>query len=357
MKELNTFQKYFVEEFFDDYREGLMPRREFLRRLLYITGGMAASVATLSLLGCTPGELAELTATVNTVANTATALPDTAVPTIAATVVPTDETSPGPTESAPAADSTEPPVAQLEPVPGAQSPYSVPEGDPAVVTGNVSFSSEGDQIVAYQARPAADGVYPGMLVCHENRGLNDHIRDVARRLAKAGYAALAIDLLSREGGAAAVSADQIPALLSAAPEQRHVDDFAAGLAYMQTSDFVDATRIGMTGYCFGGGITWRSAVALPELRVVVPFYGPAPDLAQVPNIRAAVFGVYAEQDSRINAGKDALEDALLNAGITFELKIYAGVNHAFHNDTGQRYIEEQATRAWLDTLDWLEQYL
>ncbi len=357
MKELNTFQKYFVEEFYDDYREGLMPRREFLRRLLYITGGMAASVATLSLLGCTPGELAELTAAVSTIADTSTALPDTAVPTIAATVVPTDETSPASTESVPTADPTEPPVAQLEPVPGAQSPYSVPEGDPAVVTGNVSFSSTGDKIEAYQARPAADGVYPGMLVCHENRGLNDHIRDVGRRFAKAGYAALAVDLLSREGGAAAVSADQVPALLSAAPEERHVADFAAGLAYMQSLDFVDATRIGMTGYCFGGGITWRCAVALPELRVAVPFYGPAPDLTQVPNINAAVFGVYAEQDSRINAGKDALENALLNARTTFELKIYTGVNHAFHNDTGQRYVEEQATRAWLDTLDWLEQYL
>ena len=167
MKELNTFQKYFVEEFFDDYREGLMPRREFLRRLLYITGGMAASVATLSLLGCTPGELSELSAAV-----TATALPDTAVPTLAATLVPTDEPSPAASESAPAADPTEPSVAQLQPVPGAQSPYSVPEGDPEVVTANVSFSSAGDQIGAYQARPAAEGVYPGMLVCHENRGLN-----------------------------------------------------------------------------------------------------------------------------------------------------------------------------------------
>jgi carboxymethylenebutenolidase len=113
----------------------------------------------------------------------------------------------------------------------------------------------------------------------------------------------------------------------------------------------------MTGYCFGGGITWRCAVALPELKAAVPFYGPAPDLEQVPNIEAAVFGVYAELDNRINAGKDALEQALLAAGITYQMKVYPGVNHAFHNDTGQRYVEEQATQAWLDTLAWFEQYL
>jgi carboxymethylenebutenolidase len=96
---------------------------------------------------------------------------------------------------------------------------------------------------------------------------------------------------------------------------------------------------------------------LPELKAAVPFYGPAPDLEQVPNIRAAVFGVYAEQDNRINAGKDALEQALNDAGITHQIKVYHGVNHAFHNDTGQRYVEAQATQAWRDTLAWFEQYV
>jgi carboxymethylenebutenolidase len=169
--------------------------------------------------------------------------------------------------------------------------------------------------------------------------------------------ALALDLLSREGGTAAVDQDQVPALLSGAPVERHVGDFAAGLQYLQSLDYVDGARIGMTGYCFGGGITWRCAVALPELKAAVPFYGPAPDLAQVPNIQAAVFGVYAEQDERINAGKDALEQALKDAGKTYQMTVYPGVNHAFHNDTGQRYVEAQATQAWQDTLAWFEQYL
>ena len=183
----------------------------------------------------------------------------------------------------------------------------MPEGDPAVASSQVRFTSQGDEIMAYLARPATDGLYPAILVCHENRGLNPHIQDVARRFAKEGYVALAIDLLSREGGTAAQDRDQVPAMLSGAPAERHVGDFGAGLAYLQTLDYVDGDRIGMTGYCFGGGITWRSATALPELKAAVPFYGPAPDLEQVPNIKAAVFGVYAEQDNRINAGKDALE--------------------------------------------------
>jgi carboxymethylenebutenolidase len=113
----------------------------------------------------------------------------------------------------------------------------------------------------------------------------------------------------------------------------------------------------MTGYCFGGGITWRCATAIPELRAAVPFYGPAPELEDVPNIQAAVLGVYAEQDERINAGIEALEQALMDAGKTYDINIYPGVNHAFHNDTGERYIEAQATQAWNDTLEWFEQHV
>jgi carboxymethylenebutenolidase len=225
------------------------------------------------------------------------------------------------------------------------------------VSSEVSFTSQGDEITAYLAHPAGDGVYPGILVCHENRGLNPHIQDVARRFAKEGYVALAIDLLSREGGTAAQDRDQVPALLSGAPAERHVADFAAGLAYLQNLDTVDADRIGMTGYCFGGGITWRCAVALPDLKAAVPFYGPAPDLEQVPNIKAATFGVYAELDDRINAGKDALEQALIDAGITHQMKVYPGVNHAFHNDTGGRYKPDAAKDAWSRTLAWFGQYL
>lgn len=325
MEELNKFQRYFVEEFYDDYRDGLISRRTFIRRVAFITGSMAAAGTAMLAVGCQPIELPPPSAT-----------------------MPTAE----PATGEPAAEDE-----ALQPVPDAQSPLSVPEGDPAVESGEVTFTSQGDEISGYLARPAAEGTYGAILVCHENRGLNDHIRDVARRFAKAGYVALAIDLLSREGGTEAHDRDEVPGLLSGADAGRHVADFAAGMDYLRGLDFVAGERIGMTGYCFGGGITWRAATEIPDLKAAVPFYGVAPDLEEVPNIQAAVFGVYAEEDERINAGKDALQQALEEAGVTHQMKVYPGVNHAFHNDTGQRYDEEQATQAWQDTLAWFEQYL
>lgn len=320
MKQLDTFQKYLVEEFYDDYREGLLSRRTFIRRVAFITGSMAATVAAMAAAGCQPIELPA--------ANEA--MP-TATPAAA-------QAAPAPT--------TEP-----------QSPLSVAADDPDVQASEITFPSGADEIMGYLAQPAAAGVYPAILVCHENRGLTPHIQDVARRFAKAGYVALAIDLLSREGGTASRDRDEVPGLLTDAGPERHVGDFSAGFDYLQTLETVDGERIGMTGYCFGGGITWRAATALPGLKAAVPFYGPAPELDQVPNIQAAVFGVYAEQDERINAGIEPLEQALADAGITYQITIYPGVNHAFHNDTGERYVEEQATQAWEDTLAWFAEYV
>jgi carboxymethylenebutenolidase len=355
MKELNPDQRYLVEEFYEDYREGLLSRRAFIRRLFFITGSMAATFSTMNLLGCSASELPDPTDTIAPSESPATLPP--ADPTATPSPEPTGATpSPEPAAS-PSPLPAETAAAQLVPVPGAQSPFSVPEGDAAVITSEVGFTSQGDEIMAYLARPAADGVYAGVLVCHENRGLNPHIRDVARRFARAGYVALAIDLLSREGGAESLDRDQVPGLLGQAGPERHVADFISGFGYLQSLELVDGARIGMTGYCFGGGITWDVATELPELKAAVPFYGRSPDLARVANIQAAVLGVYAEQDQRINAGIEPLEQALSDAGITHQLNVYPGVNHAFHNDTGQRYVEAQATQAWLDTLDWFEQYL
>ena len=318
MKETETFRRYLLEEFYDDYREGEISRRTFIRRVAFLTGSMAATVTAMTAVGCQPIEL-----------------PATTEP------MPVD---------------TPPPAAEAA-APEAQSPFSVAEDDPAVQTEQVTFDSGGDEIMAYLARPAAEGVYAAVLVCHENRGLTPHIEDVARRFAKEGYVALALDLLSREGGTAAHDRDAVPALLTDAGADRHVGDFIAGADYLRTLEYVDGERIGMTGYCFGGGTTWRVATAMPDLAAAVPFYGPAPELDQVPNIQAAVFGVYAEQDERINAGIEALEQALIDAGTTYQIKIYPGVGHAFHNDTGERYGEEQAIQAWQDTLDWFEQHL
>jgi carboxymethylenebutenolidase len=334
MPELNRNQEYLIKEFYEDYRAGRLSRRSFIRRIAFIMGGMGAAIATMSALGCTPDELpAE----------------DEPLP------------APEPTQATPQARPTSgvTPAAtpELVPVPGAQSPLSVPEGDPAVEAREVTFTSQGDEIMAYLARPAEDGVYPAILVCHENRGMNAHIQDVARRFAREGYVALAIDLLSREGGTAAHGPDEVPGLLGQAGPERHVVDFIAGFQYLQGLDFVAGERIGMNGYCFGGGITWDVATQLPGLKAAVPFYGRAPDLEQVPNIRAAVLGVYGQLDTRINAGNEALEQALIAGGVTHRMNVYPGANHAFHNDTGGRYVQEQATRAWQDMLAWFEEYL
>jgi len=324
MNDNETFKKYLIEEFYDDYREGLISRRTFIRRVAFITGSMAAAATAMLAVGCRPVEL-----------------PAASEP------MPQRETPMAGEEAS----------AELATVPGARSPLSVPEGDPAVQTSEVTFPSGSDEIMAYLALPAAAGVYPAVLVCHENRGLTPHIEDVARRFAKAGYVALAIDLLSREGGTASRDRDEIPGLLTDAGAERHVADFVAGYQYLQTLDFVDGERIGMTGFCFGGGITWRVATALPELKAAVPFYGPAPELSEVPNIKAAVLGVYAELDERITGGMPALEQALQAAGVTHKMNVYPGVDHAFHNDTGERYNEEQATQAWNDTLAWFADQL
>ncbi len=321
-KEIGTFRKYLIEEFYDDYREGEINRRTFIRRVAFITGSMAATVAAMSAVGCQPIELPAATEPMPTAAPAGETIPPTSVP---------------PTEP--------------------QSPLSVAEDDPAVQGADITFPSGDVEVMGYLAQPAEAGVYPAILVCHENRGLTDHIRDVARRFAKNGYVALAVDLLSREGGTAANDRDAVPGLLTNAGADRHVADFLAAADYLKTLETVDAERMGMTGYCFGGGITWRVATALPALKAAVPFYGPAPELDQVPNIQAAVFGVYAEQDERINGGIADLEAALQEAGTTYQITIYPGVNHAFHNDTGQRYVEAQATEAWEDTLAWFSEHV
>lgn len=324
MKETQTFRKYLIEEFYDDYREGEISRRTFIRRVAFLTGSMAATIAAMSAVGCKPIELPAATEPMPT--DTPASEQPTAAPT---SVPPTDP----------------------------QSPLSVAEDDPDVSASAVTFPSGSDEIMGYLARPAAEGVYPAILVCHENRGLNPHIEDVARRFAKNGYVALAVDLLSREGGTAAHDRDAVPGLLTDAGADRHVGDFLAAADYLQTLDDVDGERLGMIGFCFGGGITWRVATALPTLKAAAPFYGPAPELEQVPNIQAAVLGVYAEQDERINAGIEPLQAALDAAGTTYQINIYPGVNHAFHNDTGQRYNEEQATQAWEDALAWFAEYV
>jgi carboxymethylenebutenolidase len=222
----------------------------------------------------------------------------------------------------------------------------------------VEFPGNDDaQLMGYQAMPAGSGRFPVILVCHENRGLTAHIQDVTRRLAKAGYLALAVDLLSRQGGSAAVGPDGAPGALGNIEQEQYAVDFLSGYEYLKGLPEADAARVGMVGFCFGGGVTWLMTTRMPELKAAVPFYGPHPPLEDVPNIQAAVLAIYGGLDNRINQGIPEIEKAMQENGKTFEKVIYPDADHAFHNDTGTRYNPEAARDAWARTLQWFETYV
>jgi carboxymethylenebutenolidase len=136
-----------------------------------------------------------------------------------------------------------------------------------------------------------------------------------------------------------------------------VEDFKSGWKYLQGQAFADAARVGMTGFCFGGGVTWQVAVHMPELLAAVPFYGPHPLASDVPQIHAAVLAIYGELDNRINAGIPEIEAAMAANNKIYEKVIYPNADHAFHNDTGTRYNPEAAKDAWERALAWFETYV
>jgi len=251
-------------------------------------------------------------------------------------------------EVSPTMDPTQPSI----PVTGTVSP-----DDPEVQASQVEFPGEDATLTGYLARPAGDGQFPVVLVCHENRGLTTHIQDVTRRLAKAGYVGLAVDLLSRQGGSQALSQDEIPGLLGNMAPEQYTQDFRSGWTYLQSQPFAAFERVGMVGFCYGGGVTWQAATDMPELRAAVPFYGPPAPIENVPNIQAAVLAIYGELDTRINQSIPAIEEAMLQNNKIFEKVIYPNADHAFHNDTGQRYNAEAAQDAWARTLAWFGTYL
>jgi carboxymethylenebutenolidase len=197
-----------------------------------------------------------------------------------------------------------------------------------------------------------------VVVIHENRGLTAHIQDVVRRAAKAGYIALGPDLLSRSGGTEQYTdQQQATGAIGQLQPADVVADLKATITYLQGVSGAQKELVGVTGYCWGGGQTWRIITEEPQVKAAVPFYGPAPALDMVPNIKAAVLGIYAGNDQRINQSIPDLEAALKAANITYEIKVFPDVNHAFHNDTGGNYNAEAAEQAWSDTLAWFEQHL
>jgi carboxymethylenebutenolidase len=300
---VEAFQRYLAEEIAFDHADGLIVRREALRRLSMLGLGLPAAAALLAACGGGGEETPAV---------------------------------PAPTTSAPpAASSSRAPQVATQPV-----TFDGPEG--RTLRG------------AWAAATAPKGA---LLVIHENRGLNDHIRSVAGRFAASGYSSLAIDLLSEEGGTAAVGGEaEAMAAISKVPEERFAADLKAGVAEVARRE--PDMKIGAVGFCFGGGMTWLLLASKePRVAAAAPFYGPLPDNPDFSGSKAAVLGIYAELDQRVTSTREAATAALKRAGLTYEIVTYKGANHAFFNDTGPRYNATAATRAYQKVLDWFGKHL
>jgi carboxymethylenebutenolidase len=293
---MTPLQRYLAEEIALDHVDGLISRREALRRLALL--GLGAAAASSLIAAC-----ARQTA--------------------------------------------------QTPTPAATSPSQPPESPAALATEAITFAGPAGR--ALQGAWADAGQPRGaVLVIHENRGLNDHIRSVAGRFAASGYSALAIDLLSEEGGTGSVG--DPTAALGRAPVDRLVADMQAGVDELARRR--PGSKLAAVGFCFGGGMVWELLNAgESRLAAAAPFYGPLPQDADFSGSRAAVLAIYAELDSRVNASRDAARTALEQAGLVHEIVTFSGVNHAFFNDTGARYDANAAQQAFTRVIDWFTRYL
>jgi carboxymethylenebutenolidase len=233
---------------------------------------------------------------------------------------------------------------------------TVPQQDDRITTEYITYDADGVAMKAYLAKPKKAGKQGAVMVVHENRGLNPHIEDVTRRVALEGFIALAPDGLSAVGGTPA-DADKAREMFQQLDATKTVQQFAKGFDYLKR--LKDCTgKVGVMGFCWGGAMANNLAVAVPDLLAAAPFYGRQPAIEDVPKIKAALQLHYAEMDERINAGIAAYEEALKKAGIVYELHMYVGAQHAFHNDTAPtRYNEAAAKLAWSRTMEFFKEKL
>lgn len=229
--------------------------------------------------------------------------------------------------------------------------------DPRVRTKDVVYPGASGDIKGYRASPAdASGKLPAVIVIHENRGLNDHIRDVARRLALEGFVVLAPDLLSPAGGTPA-DEDKARDMIGALDAKATIAEGAATITYL-AKDKATNGKVGAVGFCWGGGMVNDLAVNSPDLSAGVAYYGRQPNAEDVAKIKAPLLLQYGGLDTRINAGIDAYKQALEKNGKTFEIQIYEGANHAFNNDTSAaRYDKKAADLAWSRTVAFFKKNL
>ena len=326
MGELNETQRYLIDEHIEEYQDGLISRRELLRRVTLISGSAALGAAIVAACGPAPARTSPT--------------PTTAAAT--ATVAPTG--TPGPY-------ATPPPQATTDGV-------TVRPDDPRIAVSKPEVKGpDGASLMAYMARPAGTARVPGVVVIHENRGQTPHIQDVVRRVATAGFVAINIDLAARGGGYEKLT-DQAAynAELGKLTPAGKLADHKATIAFLKGQS---NGAIGVTGFCFGGGETWSILTALtPDVKAAVPFYGPQPsNYAELAKTKAAVSAMYAELDTRITSSTQQMEQELKKSGSAYLITIYPGVNHAFHNDTGPRYDAATAQKAWVATIEWFRKYL
>lgn len=229
--------------------------------------------------------------------------------------------------------------------------------DDDLFTEKISYKGANDSnMEAYVARPKKENKYAAVVVIHENRGLNAHIEDVARRAAKAGYLAIAPNALAPLGGTPA-NEDEARTLFTKLNQAETQQNFIKAFDYLSSRKDYNG-KAGCVGFCWGGAMANFLAVNVPSLKAAVAFYGRQPEIADVPKIKAAVQLHYAGLDERINAGKDAYADALKKNNIVHEVYLYEGANHAFHNDSAPtRYNEAAAKLAWQRTLEFFAKHL
>lgn len=310
MDDTHRLKRYLAEEMVEEYEEGRMSRRHMIKTVGRILGVSAVSPALLASLGCATPE------------------------------APDEEQ-----EAAPVPES-------------GTSGVTVEPDDPDIEVSEVEVPGEDGTIEGYLAQPNGEGPFAAILLIHENRGLTEHIRDVARRFAKVGYVGLAPDMLSRTGGTAQFADEsETTTAISELDQEGVISDMQSSVTWLEQQPYVQEGSIGGIGWCWGGGQAWRLATQEPRVGAVVSFYGPNPPLEDVPNIQAAVLGIYGEEDTRITDQEPDLEEALAEADKTYEMIIFDGANHAFFNDTGPRYHQAAATQAYAKVLDWFGQHL
>ncbi len=228
--------------------------------------------------------------------------------------------------------------------------------DDELMTSYVTYPGVPGEMTAYIARPKKEKKYAAVIVIHENRGLTAHIEDVARRVAKSGYLAIAPNALSAAGKTPA-NEDEARQWFSELKAEDSLQNFRNAFSYLKTRKDYDG-NVGCVGFCWGGAMANTLAVSIPELKAAVAFYGRQPAAEDVSKIKAAVQLHYAGQDERVNAGMAAYEEALKKANIRYSQYVYEGAQHAFHNDTSAaRYNEAAARLAWSRTLAFFDTYL